>query len=410
MEMRKIKIFDTTLRDGEQSPGCSMHLGEKLDIAEALDAMGVDVIEAGFPASSESEFVAVKEIAAVCKRATVAVLCRCCKDDIDKGYLAIKSAEHKRLHIFIATSPIHLQHKLKIDEQTCLDIIDTHTRYAVSLLDDVEFSFEDASRTPIDFLTKATQTAVTAGAKTINIPDTVGYSTPNEMATIISHLKANVHGIENVCISVHCHNDLGLAVANSLSAAKAGANQIECTVNGIGERAGNAPVEEIAMALKTRGDIWNMTSNIDTTKIYRISKLVSSIVGIRLAPNKPVVGANAFVHESGIHQHGILQDKATYEIMNPADIGVPEETLLLGKHSGKHAFKNTTDEMGYALTDSQIDTFFPKFKELAERKKDVSRVDIEALLFGETRRTVKRLYSLKDYEIVTYKNSASALV
>ncbi|MEG2540692.1 MAG: alpha-isopropylmalate synthase regulatory domain-containing protein, partial [Clostridia bacterium] len=232
----------------------------------------------------------------------------------------------------------------------------------------------------------------------------------NEMAAIISHLRANVKGIENVCISVHCHNDLGLAVANSLSAAKAGANQIECTVNGIGERAGNAPVEEIAMALKTRGDIWNMTSNIDTTKIYRISKLVSSIVGIRLAPNKPVVGANAFVHESGIHQHGILQDKATYEIMNPADIGVPEETLLLGKHSGKHAFKNTTDEMGYALTDSQIDTFFPKFKELAERKKDISRVDIEALLFGETRRTVKRLYSLKDYEIVTYKNSASALV
>ncbi len=410
MDTRKIKIFDTTLRDGEQSPGCSMHLNEKLDIAEALDAMGVDVIEAGFPASSEGEFKSVSAIADICKNSTVAVLCRCKKEDIDKGYQAIKHAKHPRLHIFIATSPIHLKHKLEITEDKCLEIIETFTKYACTLLPDVEFSFEDASRTPIDFLIKATQTAVNAGAKTINIPDTVGYSTPDEMSEIIKSLKNSVEGIDKVDISVHCHNDLGFAVANSLHAAKSGATQIECTINGIGERAGNAPMEEIVMAIKTRADFFGLSTNIDTKKIYRTSKLVSNVVGIKLPPNKAIVGANAFLHESGIHQHGILQDKSTYQIMNPEDIGFKENTLLLGKHSGKHAFISLTEEMGYSLTKEQIDAFFPKYKELADRKKSVSRVDIEALLLGETRRTIKRKYSLADYEITAFKNSASATV
>ncbi len=407
---RKIVIFDTTLRDGEQSPGCSMHLSEKLDVAEALENLGVDVIEAGFPASSEGEFKAVKEIASVLKKSTVAVLCRCKKEDIDRGYEAVKDAVHPRIHIFIATSPIHLEHKLKISEERCLEIIDHYTRYTRTLVDDVEFSFEDASRTPIDFLTKATQTAVDAGAKTINIPDTVGYITPQEYCAIVTHLLKNVKGIENVAISVHCHNDLGMAVANSLAAINAGATQVECTINGIGERAGNAPLEEIVMALKTRKDFYNLYTQIDTKKIYRTSKLVSNVVGIKPQPNKAVVGQNAFVHESGIHQHGILQDKATYEIINPEDVGIPKNALLLGKHSGKHAFKQLTIEMGYTLSDEQIDEFFPKYKDIADRKKDVSRVDIETLLSGINRRIVKRIYSLEDYEISAYKNNASATI
>lgn len=409
-KIKTVKIFDTTLRDGEQSPGCSMHLNEKLDIAEALEAMGVDVIEAGFPASSEGEFKSVREIAAVCKHSSVAALCRCKIEDINTSYQAIKDAAHPHIHIFIATSPIHLKSKLKIDEQTCLDIIDTHTRYARTLVDDVEFSFEDASRTPLDFLTRAAQTAVDAGATTINIPDTVGYVAPQEMHDIIAHLVANVNGIQNVTISVHCHNDLGMAVANSLAAVKAGATQIECTVNGIGERAGNAAMEEIIMAIKTREDFYKARTNIDTTRIYRTCKLVSGIVGIKLPPNKAIVGANAFLHESGIHQHGILQDKATYEIMNPLDIGVPQNALLLGKHSGKHAFKELVEEMGYSVSDEQITAYFPRYKELADRKKTVTRIDIEALLSGVTRRIVRRIYTLKDYEITAYKDSASASV
>lgn len=408
--IRNIKIFDTTLRDGEQSPGCSMNLNEKLDVAEALEGMGVDVIEAGFPASSDGELRAVREIAGVLKKSTVAALCRCRKEDIDLGYEAIANAVNPRLHIFIATSPIHLEYKLKIDEATCLEMIDTHVRYALTLCGDVEFSFEDATRTPLEFLTVAAQTAVSAGAKTINIPDTVGYATPEEMSKIINHLVMNVKGIEDVAISVHCHNDLGMAVSNTLAAIKAGATQAECTINGIGERAGNAAMEEIVMAIKTRADFFDASANIDTTKIYRVSKLVSSIVGIKLPPNKAIVGSNAFAHEAGIHQHGMLQNKATYEIMNAADIGVPENTLLLGKHSGKHAFTELTEEMGYNLSKEQIDQFFPKYKELADRKKNVSRMDIEALLMGTMRRKVKRIYSLCDYEITAYKDSASALV
>lgn len=408
--MRKITIFDTTLRDGEQSPGCSMHLGEKLDIAEALDRLGVDVIEAGFPASSEGEFRAVKEIAGVVKHAAVAVLCRCREEDIDKGFNAIKDAVHPRLHIFIATSPIHLSHKLNITQDECLATIDKYIRYAKKYTDDIQFSFEDASRTPIDFLAKCTQTAVNAGATTINIPDTTGFITPQEFSGMIVYLKKNVRGIDDVTISVHCHDDLGLAVSNSLAAAVAGAGQIECTINGIGERAGNAPLEEIAMGIKTRNDYYKLETGIDTKRIYSTSKLVSSIVGIKPSANKAIIGSNAFLHESGIHQHGILQDKATYQIMDPADIGIPENALVVGKHSGRHAFKELTEEMGYTLTEKQIDSLFPYFKDLADRKKDISRVDIETLLSGYTRRVIKRIYTLKDYEISAVKNQASATI
>lgn len=410
MDANRVIIFDTTLRDGEQSPGCSMHLSEKLDIAEALEELGVDVIEAGFPAASEGEFKAVQAISALCKRASVAGLCRCKREDILKTYEAVKDAVRPRIHIFIATSDLHLERKLKISKEECLAIIDEYTRFTRTLTDDVEFSFEDASRTSLEFLAKAVQTAVDAGATTVNVPDTTGYSTPDEIGRMITYLKENVRGIENVVLSVHCHNDLGMAVANSLAGVRAGARQIECTVNGIGERAGNCALEEAVMALKTRENLFGLYTGINAKKIYRTSKLVSGVIGVRLSPNKAVVGANAFVHESGIHQHGILQDKATYEIIDPRDVGIPENSLLLGKHSGKHAFKELVEEMGYTLSDEQIDNVFPSYKNLAERKKTVSRVDIEALLAGYTRRIVKRIYTLEDYDVSAFKNSASATV
>jgi len=407
---RKIIIFDTTLRDGEQSPGCSMHLNEKLDMAEALDKLGVDVIEAGFPAATEGEFNAVKEIAAICKNASVAGLCRCVKEDIDKTYEAIKDAKSPRIHIFIAVSPIHLEHKLKISQSKCLEIIDEYTKYAKSLLNDVQFSFEDASRTPLEFLAKAAQVAINAGATTINIPDTTGYVTPVEMANIVTYLKQNVKGIDNVRISVHCHNDLGMAVANTLSAINAGAGQVECTINGIGERAGNAALEEIVMAIKTRPEKYDAFTDVDTKRIYITSKLLSSITGIKISPNKAIVGKNAFLHESGIHQHGIIQDKATYEIMNPDDIGIPKQTLAFGKHSGKHAFKELVDEMGYELSNEEIENFYPQFKEIADRKKEITHADVEFILARFTRRLINRIFSLEDYEITTYKNNATATI
>lgn len=407
---KRIIIFDTTLRDGEQSPGCSMHLSEKLDIAEALEKLGVDVIEAGFPASSEGEFKAVQAIAGVLKKTSVAALCRCKKEDIDRAYDAIKDAVKPRLHVFIATSPVHLEHKLHLSRERALEMIEESTRYARSLCADVEFSFEDASRTDLDFLAKATETAIGAGASTINIPDTVGYRTPQEMADTVTYLLNNAKGAKDAVISVHCHDDLGLAVANSLASVEAGAGQIECTVNGIGERAGNAAMEEIVMALKTRRDRYGAVTGVDTTRIFPTSKLVSSVIGVKIAPNKAIVGANAFRHASGIHQHGVLEDKSTYEIMNPKDIGLTENELLLGKHSGKHAFLDMVEEMGYTLTPEQTEAFFAKYKEIADRKKEVSRTDIEALLAGTKRRTVKRIYTLNDYDVTSYKGSASATV
>ncbi|MEG2429210.1 MAG: 2-isopropylmalate synthase, partial [Oscillospiraceae bacterium] len=310
--MNKVEIFDTTLRDGEQAPSCSMNIKEKIEMAIQLEKLGVDAIEAGFASSSSKDFEAIVAISKAIKTTTIVSLSRLLNDDIDCSIKALEFAKKPRLHLFIATSDIHLKYKLKMSQEEILVVVKEKIEYAKKFISDIEFSAEDASRTDKEFLAKVFKIAVKAGANIINIPDTVGFATPQEMFSLVNYIKNEIAD-ENIKISVHCHNDLGLGVACSLAAVRGGATQIECTVNGIGERAGNAPVEEIAMALKTRGDVWNMTSNIDTTKIYRISKLVSSIVGIRLAPNKPVVGANAFVHESGIHQHGILQDKATYE-------------------------------------------------------------------------------------------------
>ncbi len=410
MQKEKIYIFDTTLRDGEQSPGCTMHLNEKLDIAEALENLGVDVIEAGFPAASVGEFNTVKEIAKVLKHTSIAGLARCKKEDIDICADALRDAISPVLHIFIATSDLHLKEKLKITHEECLENIDKWTRYGKTLIGRVEFSFEDASRTPIEFLIKATQTAVSAGADVINIPDTVGYRTPSEMAFLISMLKKNVKGIDDVILSVHCHNDLGLAVSNSLQAISAGARQIECTINGIGERAGNAAMEEVVMAIKTRSDIYPFFTDINTKQITFVSKLVSNVVGFKITPNKAIVGANAFKHASGIHQHGVLLDKSTYEIMNPEDIGLVSNELILSKHSGKHAFRQLIESMGYTLDEEQIDNYFPKYKDIADKKKFVTRTDIEALLSSATKRKVKRIFELEKYEITTYKNHASAEV
>lgn len=377
---RKIVIFDTTLRDGEQSPGCSMHINEKLDVAEALEHLGVDVIEAGFPAASEGELKAVRQIASVIRRSTVAALCRCRKEDIDKGWEAVKDAVHPRIHIFLATSPIHLEYKLRIDEDTAIEMIRSHTEYARSLTEDVEFSFEDATRTPHEFLARAARTALEAGANTLNFPDTVGYATPAEMKAMISHIRASVPGIDNAVISVHCHNDLGMATANSLAAAEAGATQIECTVNGIGERAGNASLEEIVMALRTRKDFYDAETGVNTKQIYRSSKLLSNITGVPIPPSKAIVGANAFAHESGIHQHGVIANARTYEIMNSTDVGIPQNTMVLGKHSGKHALREKLESMGYELSDEELESVFTRFKDLADKKKNITSSDIEALV------------------------------
>lgn len=403
---KRLIIFDTTLRDGEQSPGCSMHLKEKLDFAEALESLGVDVIEIGFPASSREDFISCVEISKVLKKSSIAALCRCNKDDIEKAYKAIREAKKPRLHVFIATSDIHLKSKLHISRDECIQKISESTKFAKSLVSDVEFSFEDATRTDISFLIKAAKTAVKAGANTVNFPDTVGFSFPEEMTAMISALRKEIPN--NVMLSTHCHNDLGLAVANSIAAIKSGANQVECTVGGIGERAGNAALEEIIVALKVKG--YPIKHNIDFSKIYKTSRLLSSILGRKIPPNKPVVGENAFIHESGIHQHGIIQDKETYQIINPEEIGIFENSLVLGKHSGKHAFLNLLNEMGYQLEQNEIDFYFDKYKNLAEKKKTITRNDIDALLAGIGKRKIKRLFSLVDYEISAYSSSSNATI
>ncbi|MCI5819406.1 MAG: 2-isopropylmalate synthase [Acidaminococcus sp.] len=398
----KIKIFDTTLRDGEQAPGFTMHPKEKLDVALRLEAMNVDAIEAGFPACSKADFLSVKEIAENVKNSSVMALARSTAQDIDSAVLALQSAANPILHVFIATSPIHLKYKLKMTEDEVLESIAYHAKYAKNKAALVKYAFEDATRTPREFLLKAVQTAVTAGADCINIADTVGYSTPREMAELVKYLKSNV----DVRLGVHCHNDLGLATANTLSAIEAGAEDFDCAVIGLGERAGNASLEEVVMALKTRYPEYEL--NIDTKQIYGAAKLVSSIVGVKLPPFKTIVGSNAFAHEAGIHQHGVLENRATYELMNPDDIGIPQNKLLLGKHSGKHAFLELIGEMGYTLTPEEASFYFEKFKDFAERKKIVTRRDIDALLINISRHAIKRTYSLTDYEITSYKNQATA--
>ncbi len=378
--MKTITIFDTTLRDGEQSPGCSMNLQEKLEIAARLAALRVDVIEAGFAISSLDDFEAVKTIAQTVQGCTIASLARAVPKDIDRAWEAVQYAKKPRIHVFLATSPIHMKHKLKMTEQEVLAKAADMVAYAKRLCDDIEFSAEDATRSDKDFLVSVFNAAIAAGAKTINVPDTVGYTTPEEMHALIRYLKTHVVGIDAVTISVHCHNDLGMAVANTLAAIQAGATQAECTLNGIGERAGNASLEELALALHTRRAFFDAESSIDTRQIYRASKTLASIIGVTPSPNKPIIGANAFAHEAGIHQHGVLSERSTYEIMLPEDIGIPANKMVLGKHSGRHAFEDRLKEIGFDLKPEELDKAFDQFKQVADRKKVVSDDDIAALV------------------------------
>ncbi|KLI36840.1 2-isopropylmalate synthase [Brachyspira hyodysenteriae] len=405
--MRKIKIFDTTLRDGEQSPGCTMNLAEKLEMAAELDKLGVDVIEAGFAICSDDDFNAIREVSKVVENAKLASLARCNKKDIDRAYESLAEAKHPMLHTFIATSDIHLKHKLEMTREQVLETIKESVSYAKTKFEFIEFSAEDASRSDREFLAQAYSTAIENGATTINVPDTVGYTTPLEMADLIKYLKENVKGIENVDISVHCHDDLGLGTANSLSAVLAGATQVECTINGIGERAGNASLEEIVMGIKTRKDFYNAYTDINTKRIYKISKLLSTISGMVVAPNKAIVGANAFAHEAGIHQHGVLKERSTYEIMNVEDIGIPQNKMVLGKHSGKHAFKDRIESLGYDIDDKALEDKFIEFKALADKKKIVTDSDIEALLIGNND-SDNPIYTLNGF-VVNDGNSISSL-
>ncbi|HUF86299.1 MAG TPA: 2-isopropylmalate synthase [Thermohalobaculum sp.] len=376
----RVKIFDTTLRDGEQSPGASMTLDEKLQIAQLLDEMGVDIIEAGFPIASVGDFEAVREIARVIERATVCGLSRSGKADIDRAFEALQHAPHRRIHTFIATSDIHMEHKLQMTRDQVLRQIEQSVSHARSLVDDVQWSPEDATRTERDFLCLAVQTAIENGASTINIPDTVGYTMPGESASIIRMLKDRVPGIGKVTLSTHCHNDLGMAVANSLAAVQAGARQIECTINGLGERAGNTALEEVVMAMRVRQDLMPYATGIDTRRIMQASRLVSAITGFPVQYNKAVVGKNAFAHEAGIHQDGMLKHHGTYEIMRPEDVGLSSSSLVMGKHSGRHAFREKLRELGIELGDNALQDAFVRFKALADRKKEVWDDDIVALV------------------------------
>lgn len=378
--MKRIRIFDTTLRDGEQSPGCSMNLTEKIEMARQLEKLGVDVIEAGFAIASPMDHKSVQTIAAAVSNCTVASLARCTKGDIDAAWDAVKEAKHPRIHVFLATSDIHMEYKLKMTREQVLERISSMVAYAKSFCDDIEFSAEDASRSDRAFLAQCYTNAVAAGATTLNVPDTVGYSTPQEMAELITYLKEHVEGIENTDISVHCHDDLGMAVANTLACIKAGATQVECTVNGIGERAGNASLEEIVMTLHTRRDFYEAETGINTRQIYNSSKLLSNITGVPIPPSKAIVGANAFAHESGIHQHGVISNAQTYEIMKSTDVGIPQNTMVLGKHSGKHALREKLASMGYELDDQEMENVFARFKDLADKKKNITGSDIEALV------------------------------
>ena len=378
--MRRIKVFDTTLRDGEQSPGCSMNLSEKVEMARQLEKLGVDVIEAGFAIASPMDFKSVQKIAKAVSRCTVASLARCTRGDIDAAWDAVKEAAHPRIHVFLATSDIHMEYKLQMTREQVLQRISDMVAYARSKCTDVEFSAEDASRSDRAFLAQCYSNAVAAGAATLNVPDTVGYSTPQEMGDLIRYLREHVAGVEKVDISVHCHNDLGMAVANTLSCIQAGAAQVECTVNGIGERAGNASMEEIVMALHTRRDFYGAETGINTRQIYRSSKLLSNITGVPIPPSKAIVGANAFAHESGIHQHGVIANAQTYEIMNSTDVGVSQNTLVVGKHSGKHALREKLESMGYELSDEELESVFARFKAMADKKKNITGSDLEALV------------------------------
>lgn len=380
MSASHIAIFDTTLRDGEQSPGCSMNLEEKVLLAGHLDRLGVDVIEAGFPIASEGDFRAVQAVAARICRPAIAALARCTRKDIDRAWDALRNGERPRIHVFLATSDIHLQYKLKIARHDALVQSREAVRYARTLCDDVEFSPEDATRSDPEFLCSVLEGVIEAGATTLNVPDTVGYTIPSEFTRLITTIRERVRGIEKVTISVHCHNDLGLAVANSLAAIEAGARQVECTVNGIGERAGNAALEEIVMALRVRADRMPYTTGIHTEHLCPASQALSGILGFPVQPNKAIVGCNAFAHEAGIHQHGVLSNPLCYEIMTPESVGLPSNRIVLGKHSGRHALARRYQELGHPLAGAELDSVYQRFTELADRKKNIYDRDLISLL------------------------------
>ncbi len=403
-EPRRILIFDTTLRDGEQSPGCSMNLTEKLEMARMLESLRVDIIEAGFPIASGGDFEAVAAIAEEVRAPVIAGLARCVATDIDRAAEALAKAARARIHVFCATSEIHRTHKLKRAKEEIVRMSVEGVRQAKTYTEDVEFSPEDASRTEPEFLAEVVTAVIEAGATTVNIPDTVGYAVPQEFGNLIRHLLANVPNVARAVLSVHCHNDLGMAVANSLAAVRAGAGQVECTLNGLGERAGNAAMEEVVMGLKTRSDVFGAETNVDTRKIYPASRLVAAITGVHVQRNKAVVGENAFAHEAGIHQHGMIAHRKTYEIMRPEDIGVPASRLVLGKHSGRHAFKERVDAMGFTLTDEQLDGVFERFKALADKKKAVFDADIEALIDHQIAATAE-VWGLKALQTTAGSNA-----
>ncbi|HTW56831.1 MAG TPA: 2-isopropylmalate synthase [Terriglobales bacterium] len=370
-ERARITVFDTTLRDGEQSPGCSMNQQEKLRLAQQLDRLGVDVIEAGFPIASEGDFESVRAIASSVRRPIIAGLCRACRPDIERAWEALQHAARPRIHVFLATSDIHLQYKLRITRDQCLAQARDAVRFAKSLCDDVEFSPEDATRTDTDFLCRVLDAVVDAGATTLNIPDTVGYTVPAEFAALITTIRQRVRGIESVIISAHCHNDLGMAVANALAAVGAGARQIECTINGIGERAGNASLEEIVMALRVRPDQYPYETGVMSEQIFAASQMLSEITGVPVQPNKAITGRNAFAHEAGIHQDGVLKNPLTYEIMTPKSVGVPDSKLVLGKHSGRHALGLRCEQLGYQFDRRALDDIYRRFVRLADKIKHV---------------------------------------
>ena len=394
----RILIFDTTLRDGEQSPGATMDVHEKVIVAKQLELLGVDKIEAGFPITSPGDFDAVQAVASEINKPQILGLCRAREQDILRAWDAVREAKNPGLHTFIATSDIHLKYKLHMEREEVLRHVEYAVGFCKSLSPNIEFSAEDATRSNWDFLAEVFMAAIEAGADTLNVPDTVGYTTPQEFSDLIRYLKKKVKGINKAIISVHCHNDLGLATANSLSAVLAGARQIECTINGIGERAGNTSLEEAVMIMNVRKDLYHLTNGIDTTQIYPASRLVSHITGIPVQPNKAIVGANAFAHESGIHQDGYLKERTTYEIMTPEAVGIGKSQLVLGKHSGKHALNNRLKGMGYNLNEDELKKVFKRFKEISDKKKKVYDADIEAIVIEEIYRIPDR-YELKNINV-----------
>jgi 2-isopropylmalate synthase len=406
----RLLIFDTTLRDGEQAPGYSMNLEEKLRFARQLELLGVDVIEAGFAIASPGDFASVQAIAEAISGCTIASLSRALEKDIDCAWDAVKQAARPRIHTFIATSDLHLQYKLKMSREKAYDQAIAMVKHARNLCPEVEFSAEDAARTEIDYLCRVVEATIDAGARIINIPDTVGYSTPNEFGLIIETLMNRVPNIDKAILSVHCHNDLGLAVANSLAGVQAGARQVECTVCGIGERAGNAAVEELVMAVRTRRDNYDFTYNLHTEELYKTSRLLSSITGVPIAPNKSIVGANAFAHESGIHQHGMMANAKTYEIMTPESIGLKTTTMVLGKHSGQHAFTKRMEDLGYKLNAEMAGKLFADFKNVADKKKEITDRDLIALMESGTH-AAPQIYELENFVVNSGNNmTATACV